>query len=404
MKKFLILFMITPLTLHAGLTSDNTLILADCNASQTNSTVKSYCNGTTYCVTSSATMLPHTSNTSYKVFQYCTVKSITVDAITHKLLLCFKDENQCYGMRSCNSGYKGTTPTLNATNSVGLVGAGITNVNTNYWCTYSISNINQFKCCYTTSGHASPTKPSAMATSNASYYAALTCSTTGTTTNTGANSYVSCDAGYYSATGKASVTIASASTNPANVVGQLSCTACPAGYYGATSGLTTSTCSGKCASGKYSTGGATSCSTCTNKPTNSAYTSATGNTSSACPWTCNQGYYGSSANNNTSCANCGAGYYCTGGTNKTKCPAGTDGSGTNNKGNVCNGKCPVGKYSGEGNTGCIACPSPENGGTATTSATGSTSATNCYVAATSSGWKDANNNTYECTVNATYSN
>ena len=112
MKKILLIAVLTliPSFANAGLISDNTYIAADCDVSQSG-VLASYCNGTTYCNTSSATDLPHYSNNSqYKVFQYCTVKTLTMDGDTSKVLLCFKDQNQCYGVRACDSDYHGQHP------------------------------------------------------------------------------------------------------------------------------------------------------------------------------------------------------------------------------------------------------------------------------------------------------
>lgn len=234
MKKILLIAVLTlmPSFANAGLLSDNTYIAADCDVSQSG-VLASYCNGTTYCNTSSATDLPH-YDTSYGVFAYCTVKTLTMDGDTSKVLLCFKDQNQCYGVRACDSDYHGQQPELSEAAIAALGWGGVSNPRTGYYITANIENIAQFTCCYSTSGYTEKSLPSTCSSSanKVAWFEPNSCTASGTETTITTGQYLTCKTGYYAAalaasSGKYIITATGNEANPCYNISKIGCTACP---------------------------------------------------------------------------------------------------------------------------------------------------------------------------------
>ena len=409
MKKILLIAVLTlmPSFANAGLLSDNTYIAANCNVSQSGA-LASYCNGTTYCNTSSATSLPH-YDTTYGVFMYCTVKTLTFDGETSKVLLCFKDQYQCLGVRACNSDYHGTKPTFSEDTIVALGWSSISNPSTGYYVTANIENIAQFSCCYSTSGYTEKSLPSTCSSSanKVAWFKPNSCTSSGTETTTSTGQYLTCKAGYYTgnaaaSSGKYTFAATGTASNPCNNISSIGCTACPAGTFGATSGLSTSTCSGKCAIGSYTnTTAQTTCIACQNGKTTSAagQTSCNANCSSyityANAWNTATWNSGNTVSSKCSLKNCKAGSRMIQSNSSPGCIP-----------------CAAGTYmasSAHTNTACTTCPKhTSNSGTTvsgTTSSTASTAVTQCYLTTNSGAtWSDTTGE-YDCpTENAPYTN
>ena len=229
-----------------------------------------------------------------------------------------------------------------------------------------------------------------VSSSGREFSAGMKCSAVGAkTTVYGGYNMWRCGPGYYNTKGT-EFTAGSSSSS-------ITCDLCPAGTFGATSGLSTSTCSGKCAKGSYtSTAGQTACTACQNGTT----TSAAGQTS--CDATCaNYGYV-----NAWNTATWNSGNTMTNLCSAKNCKAGMRKSST-----TC-APCAAGTYmasSAHTNTACTTCPrhtsNDGSGVGGTTLYAGSTSVTECYLTANSGAtWSDTTGE-YDCpTENASYTN